>query len=298
MIYNYILEAISVNNQLGTKDLLHDYLASLQENVKALRNAYNSFPVNFDYSNENNQAAYLITYFPHYTAIITRILDLHSEDINTYKFPIQDLYLFGGGQCPELVGYLNFLQLNDPNQSYTIRVVNIDIAADTWAYSRDMNWRSIVPHYMGKNIIPSFNIFKKNIAEPLKLKSSEERVPKIVVFQNCLNEVATLQHKQIIDNFRTIFDALPNESTIIIADLVGYSAVFDLIQEIETDLANLPNFSLIHSVASGITSINSPFAIQPQVIKEHLLIGIHGLIPKRYLRFIYSVIYKTPILYS
>jgi hypothetical protein len=290
-MYDLIINAIKTKNNFSSDDLLASYLQNLQEPVKALRKSYWSYPVSVDYSKEDNQVAYLITYFPHYTGLLLYILAQHHHDIATHTFSQHYLGLFGGGPCPELIGYLSFLQRINPTKISKLEVVNFDIAADTWAYSRDMNMQHIVPQYKGNNVIKNFTVLKMDITS-LWTDVTTNEIPKIAVFQNCLNEPNVSKHPTIIQNFKVLFQALPSKSTIIIIDFANYSEVINLIEKIEKDLTPLQGFRLIRSVKAGHINGLSAFSEPPPMIRDNLLTGKSGLIPRKYITFSYSMIYK------
>ena len=290
-MYDYIINAIKIENNLGTDKLLAAYLQSLQENVKALRRAYWSYPVKADYSKKENQVAYLIAYFPHYAVLLPYVLRKHCHQIETHLYERHSLGLFGGGPCPELTGYLRFLQTASLTENTKLNVVSFDIAADTWGYSRDMNIRHIASQYLGNSFIEKLIVKQIDIAS-IKNVSVEEDTSKIAVFQNCLNESAVGRHSAMSQSIKALFQMLPLKSTLIIIDMANYPKVLTLMKVIENDLKNMQGYKLIQGVKSSITRIVSPFSEPPPIISENLLTRKNGLIPRKYISFAYSIIYK------
>lgn len=296
-MYDHIINAIKIKHDLNSEQLLHPYLQSLQEPVKSLRNAYRNYPVSFDYSKEENQAAYFITYFPHYTELVKYVLVNQCHNIKTHTFERHDLWLFGSGSCPELVGYLRFLQEKKTSLS-KLKIYNIDIAVDTWAYSRDMNLIHIVPQFTGQNSIESFVNKKFDITNLWKV--TMHGIPTITVFQNCFNEPATTKHANLIENIKALYTALPDKSTIIIIiiiDLAEYATVKELMLKIENELCTFSDCKIIRSINDGDIEMRSTFANPPQLITSNLLTGIaynvaNGLIPRTTIKFTYSMVYK------
>lgn len=294
-MHEYILNAIKISQGFATEESFCNYLRSLQEQVKSVRSAYNRSPVRVDYSNKEIQNAYMITYFPHYAAILTEILMRKKDEINTYKFDKQSLWILGGGPCPELLGYLNFLNEIVPEKSIEINLLILDINLHSWEYSRNLNLENIALNYIGNNKIMPF-IALRELDICTKLIPSMTDVPKFIIIQNCLNECSKDNHGIIIENIVRIFKSLPNDSTLIITDL-NMPRVEIIIEKIENAVRNLKGFRLIKSVTKGKSYLSSPFAIYPQIVTENLLTGRgwlfrNGLIPKRDLHFFYSMIYK------
>jgi hypothetical protein len=116
--------------------------------------------------------------------------------------------------------------------------------------------------------------------------------PKIAVFQNCLNEAPVETHAVILQNLKSLFGSMPPKSTLILIDFANYPEVVQLIAKIETHLSTLEGFKLIRSVQMGAIKGTSPFAELPLLLKENLFMGTHGLIPRKYITFTYSVICK------
>ena len=294
-MYDFLINAIRVKHNLNSDQQLCSFLQSLQDPVKSLRKAYSQYPVSFDYSQEKNQAAYFISYFPHYTLLLTRIFIDQHEKIETHTFDKHDLLLFGGGPCPELVGYLRFLQQKKTTKTI-LNVLNFDIAADTWAYSRDMNVNHVIPQYIGLNKIEEIKINKIDFTSPWTVTMSS--VPKIVVFQNCFNEPREDQHSTLIENLEKLYAKLPPKSTIIIVDLANYPAVKDLIEKIENKVKIISGCKILRAIKDGDIELRSLFADPTQIIKENLLTGVaynieNGLIPRTKIKFTYSMIYKN-----
>ncbi|MDI9364150.1 MAG: hypothetical protein QM541_04300 [Flavobacterium sp.] len=269
------------------------YLQNLQEDVKSLRRAFTVYPVQFDYTNNKIQASYLLTYFPHYTELLQVALNKTNSTIATEN--INNLLLFGSGPCPEIIGYLKYLNEHNANNNRTIKASIYDIASTHWQYSRNIVFNNIVPNLKKQSIInqtaKDLRIDNSFTANPIAEKS-------LVVFQNCLNEITEDKHQVVVDNFSKIYTAIPQGSYIVIIDLSEYDSVINLITRIQTTLSSNDTAQIIRNVSEGGLNRQSSYANPIPFIRENLLTGIpfqvqNGLIPKRHIKFTYIIIKKT-----
>jgi hypothetical protein len=289
MLYNFILDAIQKSEKIQSDTDFETFLHDLQPYVQNLRKSYKQYPVLVDYSEKKCQQAYLLTYFPHYTLLLRHVLVKHLAKIETHTVEIHDIWLFGGGPCPEFIGYGSFLR-DMKIKPHLLGVYSFDIAADTWVYSRNLVIQRLISDFKIQ-----IGVKKIDITEMLPLKELlRPLVPTVAVFQNCLNEIKLEKHSVIIKNIKMLFNVLPPQSTIIMIDLDTRDApVKRLIEAIETELASLPDFELLHSIKQPAVTLNSPYSTPPAMLTKHLLIGTDGLIPRKKLNFIYSVIRKV-----
>jgi hypothetical protein len=292
-MYQDILNGLYGVNNITNQQGKVSYLQGLQEDVKSLRRAFTIYPVAFDYTNSNIQASYLLTYFPHYTELLQVALNKTNATIANEN--INRLLLFGSGPCPEIIGYLKYLNQHNANNDRTIQVNIYDIAATHWQYSRNIVFQNIVPTIKRQSTI-NHNANDLRIDTPFgNITLSREKT--IVVFQNCLNEITEQRHQIVIDNFEKLYNALANGSYITIIDLSEYGSVINLITRIQQKLSTLANARIIRNISEGGLNRQSGYADPIPFIRENLLTGIpyqlqNGLIPKRHIKFTYVIIKK------
>jgi len=292
-MYQDLLNGLYNVNNITTQQRKISYLQALQDHVKSLRRAFTVYPVAFDYTNNNIQASYLLTYFPHYTELLQVALNKTNATIANEN--INRLLLFGSGPCPEIVGYLKYLNQHNSNNQRTIHANIYDIAATHWQYSRNIVFQNIIPTLRNQSII-NHSANDLRIDNPFgNVNLAQEKT--IVVFQNCLNEITEQRHQTVIENFAKIYNALVRGSYIIIIDLSEYDSVISLITQIQQRLSNLPNATVIRSISEGGLNRQSGYADPIPFIREHLLTGIpyqvqNGLIPKRHIKFTYVIMKK------
>jgi hypothetical protein len=292
-LYQFILDGLRVlsQTQKNERDFIQ-YLQSLQNEVKDLRQSYRTNSVSVDYSRAEVQAAYLIAYYPQYAEMTRHILEkVNASHHNLFLFEQKHLKvcLFGAGVEPEAIGLVSFLAEYYPKvQSLEITVY--DIFSDTWKIGQNIT----------KNIIPklwqgqfSFSTEQINFCQAGSFISLENALAssQIFIFQNCLNELDNFDSFNL--NIRYLLSQMPSNSLFVMGDLRIYSKigqfqfqVKQLIQELDFDSQVL---CVRHSeILDFITSITLP-----TIILQNLLTSNDGLIPRKKINCNFLSIYKT-----
>lgn len=291
-MYNSILSGLFEKKKITKSTDKAKYLSSLKEQVRGLRNAYNNYPITFDYKNKDVQASYLITYVPHYTELLFTVLNESKSKISDAK--ISDIVCFGSGPCPEIIGYLRYLNQFDKEIERDINITVWDISADDWKWSRDIVYDDVVPQYINNW---NFNRYVGTVDISKKLNITIDKEKQLVVFQNCLNEISPDSHEILKNNIQEIFDEIPSGSYLALIDL-DYSQTLELMTDIE-DIIDL-NFDckIIKSVKSGgikqkTTQKNEPKIITDNLLTDEFFVGTPtGLLPKRNLNYLSALIKK------
>ena len=154
-MYNEILQGVKIKHSLNSDNDVNNHLQNLQNQVKSLRQAFRVFPVRFDYTDIKIQQAYMFAYYPHYTELLEYVLNSAKNNLNN-NFP-SNLLLFGSGPCPEIIGYLKFLNGQNLSKNIDINVSIYDIASTHWEYSRDITFNQIIPNYQNGHTISKWN---------------------------------------------------------------------------------------------------------------------------------------------
>lgn len=292
-MYNQILNGIKFQNNIADDKQLSSYLKSIQSDVKKLRSCYRSTTVSVDYAASNVQDAYMLTYFPHYTHVTHRALNylVHKEKVNSLP---KVLALFGAGPCPEIIGYLDFVNHYMLSMRGDVHADIFDINMDTWGHSHQITFNYLAPDYYGEvslnQWIPrKFDLTKESF-------SFNDNQPRIIIFQNCLNEIKAGNHGAVVNNIVEMCNSLSASSYILIIDLSEYSTANNLISEIEKAVAESDG-ELIRGISEGNLKFRSPFPPN-EFIRKHLLTGIpyelaNGLIPRSTINYNFSIIKKA-----
>jgi hypothetical protein len=271
-------------------------LQSLKPSVKKLRSSYLTKPVYVPYQEYDIQSAYLITYLPHYYNLIYTILNSEGEDIFGNKEVINIGYI-GGGPGSEVYGTIKYILNNCP----FIKQVNItvfDINADTWIYSHKIVLDFLIKDLEGSERIKiNWSAVNFDLTNSDNIDKSGERFNSLnlLIIQNCLNEIAPRDIKQLEINVKNIFLALPGNSFFLMADLT--SGARDVIRNLEqllerTGKINYKKSTLNQEHPIRVRSINPSPSL---LIKQNLLTGEDGLIPRANLIYDYSLLSKEPI---
>jgi len=292
-MYNEILQGVKSKHSLTSENAINNHLQNLQNQVKSLRQAFKVFPVRFDYTDVKIQQAYLFAYYPHYTELLEYALNSANSSLNN-SFPSK-LLLFGSGPCPEIIGYLKFLNGQNQISRMNLKVSIFDIASTHWEYSRDITFNYIVPSYTNVHTISKWRSKNFRINVPLDNVNLSE--PQLVVYQNCLNEIDLSDYDIIKSNFEKLFDNLPSKSIIAIIDFHEYPDVVTLISAIQANISSKSGFVLLRDINSGVINKRSNYRNPPPIIRENLMTGIpfeiqNGLIPRSKVKFTYSLIRK------
>jgi len=168
-----------------------------------------------------------------------------------------------------------------------------DIAIEDWGWSRNIVYNYAVPSYLNgatcRRLIGTFDL-----RNPFNISIDDRK--KLCVFQNCLNEIDPATHNNLIRSISSLFERLPNDSYLALIDL-DYGQVKGLISSVENQLNNNFQCRIIKSIADGTINHRTTQGNEPPAIQQYLLSDTianpTGLLPRRNLKFISSLIKKT-----
>ena len=299
-MYDLILTELYRLNRLQSAAEKAQYLQSLQPVVHFLRDSYRRPFVNVDYRAKKTQAAYMLTYVPQYSQIICIILNELKHALAS-PFNQEDLTasFFGSGPLPELYGLLQFLRANFS----VIRKVTayaFDIYADEWTYSRNITKNHLIPSiWRDHQLELKSKTFDLSQAESVEEYRDIIASSKLIVFQNCLNEVRPSQHSTVLNNFTSLVNSMSSNSILLITDLSNYRSALKLMQEIEGMVVRENSLStLISSISDGRSyDARNIVNTMPLVMRKNLLTGNrqnpNGLIPRISINYRFLAIEKT-----
>lgn len=296
-IYDIIVEGIKTEEGLSDAELI-TRLKQLQPSVKLLRQAYRTYPVHVPYERTDIQAAYLITYFPHYYQLIHKILIEDYPSIFKDKNRVKLVY-FGGGPGPEIYGTLKFIANNRPEVN-TVDVLLFDINALEWKYSHNILQNCLLPSIVKPELNVNFGFNHCDLTSPCIEKSYKDILSgcDLMVFQNCLNEIPVASSGQLRENIQSFYNSLPEGGSLLLSDLTGGAfAVTSLMQNMEKNIGATDTATLLHSIVehSSCESIQSVHHLPSAIIRQYLLDGQDGLIPRKWLKYNYSFLQKSQI---
>ena len=297
-IYDLIVQGIKTQEGLSDEGLIAR-LNQLKPAVRNLRNAYRNYPVHVPYDKTDIQAAYLITYFPHYYQLIYKVL---VEDYPTIfeKLSSVRLVYFGGGPGPEIYGTLKYIVNNRPEVK-AVDVLLFDINALQWNYSHKILQNHLIPDFVKSGLIVSFSFNQCDLTQPFDENHYKSLVSgcNLMVFQNCLNEIPVASVGRLKENIQLLYQLLPHGGSLLLSDLTGGTpAVTSLMQNLEKQLVTAEKVKLHHSIIenSSCETILSVHHTPSVLIRQHLLDGNDGLIPRKWLKYNYSFLEKSQLI--
>ncbi len=290
-MYSYILDGLVKHNQINNVEL---YLQSLQYYVKQLRQSYKVNQVRVDYSDSNIQAAYLLAYYPQYTEMTYKVLcDLNHNYLHPCFVGSRELQacFFCAGPAPETVAWVKYLSSNYSTAKYAV-AHTYDIAANTWSKSREITKNVVASLCPGWEF--TLNGYNLNLCQQNAFPSIRDIIQTSNLFfvQNCLNEFIS-NSEIFINNLDFLITEMPANSIIIRADL-NYKSVVSLMEQIEAYVSISTKSKIIRSYTAGDIHLHSSL-ILPPILKNNLLTGADGLIPRSNINFKYLAIQKLPI---
>lgn len=275
---------------------IEGHLQSLQGSVRLLRKAYYSSPVSVAYSEHNIQSAYLVAYFPHYYQLIYNILNNDTGTAFKDKSTV-NLGFIGGGPGSEVYGTIKFIQ-NNCSWIRKVVVTIFDINAETWRFSHDIVQKDIISQIPGiEKLTIDWRSRKFNLVNDTDIAANKDvlQALNLLVIQNCINEIIPAKHKSLKENVVKLFRSLPAYAYLLISDLT--SSVRPLMKQLESEIdkdgqVNFKVSTLKQSIPSTTISVHH----QPnKIIRENLMTGADGLIPRKNLKYDYVFVSKVPM---
>lgn len=292
-VYHHIVKAIDNLNDEPLE--IREYLQSLKTDVRQLRASYKRPPpVYVNYALQNIQSAYLITYLPHYYQLIYKILLEQDLQIIKSKTDFSAVFI-GGGPGSEAYGTIKYI-LEYCSNIKNISIDILDINANTWDYSHSALTGFLLPELNRYNEVSvkwnchQFNLVGENsIASNTSLFENAD----IVVLQNCINEISYSDYEMLEENILNIFGLVPDFSSLLMVDLTTSvrSKIIDLEQILESHFPDLAK-----TTTSGNRSPSAMISINyrpSQIIRENLLDFTNGLMPRKNLKYDFSLLSKN-----
>lgn len=293
--YSPILNELLLLNCCDTDERLLERLRLSREVVSSLRKAYAKCPCCVDYSDETIRAAYLLAYYPFYIEIVyTELSKIPKESFpQLWKNENLSICIFGGGPCPEIVGFLAFVNEYYPNIK-SAKIYVFDKYAETWSTCLNITCSNVLPSYwkgdLEVRLIPCDLLDCGVINSILAYEAIESS--NFFVMQNWLNDQTGsnkifINHEIIIQNIMGMINTAPDDSLLLFADL-DYPRVRILFREIEKVVQT-------YHVALPVLPVqNNAYEIYPNIqyppLLDELFIGTDGLIKK--IRYYSTVIRK------
>lgn len=293
-IYDSIVAGLNEHKPANLSS--QSYLQSLQPTLRFLRKSYYSYPVSVPYARQDIQASYLVAYLPHYYQLIYSILNNDKGNLFKNKETVK-LGFIGGGPGSEVYGTIKYI-INNCQWVKNIHVTIFDINAATWKFSNDIVLKNLIKEGT-KTQLPNitWNSIQFDITNEADFTTNLQvfKSLDLLTIQNCVNEIATQRIPVLKSIIVKLFQTLPNSAYLLISDLT--SSVRGLMKSIESELesAGGVKFKLSTLNQSGPTSIISVHHFPNKIIRENLMTGGDGLIPRKYLKYDYTLLSREKV---
>lgn len=311
-LYSHLLSVLSNHvwdGEINSPEFAQ-YLQSLQPSVRKLRASYQTpIRVIVNYDDEQIQASYWLAYYPHYVQMTEKILAQLSEKglLDRFHHQIEkqlfqtsgelNLSILAAGAIPEAVAISNYIKTHFPVEDYgTIRghlnIHTFDVGYEEWKTTRLLTSHLLPNYYPSPNfrfITHQVDLLQKESLHGFKdiIKQSH-----LLIFQNCLNELAGEKEDHFVENFYDALNHISFGASVIVSDLQPYLIGQKLIQKLATsairlsDLGIFANFNLNQNVSQ---------ARLPKVVTNNLLTGESGLIPRRRTKYMFLFVEKVTV---
>lgn len=266
-MYQELVNAVKSQKKLGDADF-KKYLVKLQGDVKILREFYQKKTVGpIDYTDDDRQAAYLLTYFPHYYQTSRKVI---SSALAHFGHTVASLspgpfVCFCGGPAPEHYALMCGLQ-DDTSRSAQQESYIVD--HNDWAFARAVVRRvhksTRVP--LGRSVTNwTFDVLcKENLDK--RRRAAVLSNASLITFQNFANEVPAAQMAKLLEVIRHIRSLMKEGAIIVFHELPTYeqgNKIFEALQQI------FPN----NNFPDKYKNILSEYETPPLIISQYLLTG-------------------------
>ncbi len=267
---------------------------SLRQPVAAMRREYAKPVPCVDYRNADLARAYMVAYFPYYVEPLHRLLESLPVSVTGPALGKSriEVCVIGCGPAPEVLGLSTFVAERFPDVRH-IDVSLHDANIDNWKPYIGLSLSHLVKAYwpgrMGTNMVDCSLLRDCRQCESITCHVYR-RTADVHIVQNCLNDVGAYPDVVSRKLMRIMRSAKPG-------------ALFILVNAVSGVAARVMRSLEAYAVASGVgvvcksvrgTTMSAPAGFDlPLILKDHLFTGGDGLIAKRYVRFISSVIVRS-----
>lgn len=289
-IYDAIAKGFIMN--IPSHQGIESFLQGLQKSVKLLRIAYRNNPVYVAYERTDIQAAYLVTYLPHYYQLIYKIFIEEVPDVFKGKKDVH-LSFIGGGPGSEAYGAIKYI-LNNCPETENIEITILDINASTWGYSHNIVSENLIKTVNNGEVQIHWKAITFDLTSETDIKKVKPIIEKsdLLVIQNCLNEIAAINLPSLKINVKTLFDYLPANAYLLMSDMTSVARPTMKVLEKHLVAAFVPKFKKTTLSSPCSQSLISVHHRPSPIIAQNLLVGTDGLIPRKNISYDYSILSK------
>lgn len=294
-MFEGLLRGIFEQNGLDDADTKAQYLRDLQPAARRLRESYHKSKVVTEYSEAKTQEAYLLRYFPFYTRLVERELDvLRERGFGVPEVELLEACLFGCGPGPEVIGLMRSLKKSNAMTTMLIAKM-VDIAAEEWTYAREI-CREFVAKPLWAPGLFEYESITTSLSNGQALSEIDLEGCHIAVVQNCLNELPDNSQERTVQNILGAFNRLQTGAIALVIDIAGYTSTTEKMMEMMVE--NIADFPCLEIISDDDfeKKINCRDLLDkvPPVVTENLLYRSTGVIPDEWS----GLIFKSKINYT
>jgi hypothetical protein len=270
--YDRMLEVLNfINDVEDNEQLQRILLRNTQPHVSKLRYGYRFDATAINYADENQRAAYLLSYYPHYIEgvyhAISRIpIELRNEIFASAK---ARACFLGCGPAAEVLGWLTAINefsdrttkalafLLDEYHWYVGQTITTHLANEYWSKG------TYLPFPISIDLTKRFENWNGIVHRAIQNSH-------LIIMQNCIND-AIGSCDNFLDNMHKIVDYASEDAILIIIDLC-YDTVYERMLVVEESVAGYGLGQVICSVTEGGNKYHSNIET-PRIITDELLIG-------------------------
>jgi len=199
--------------------------------MRALFNGYQTSKVNTSYEPEDVQICYLLRYFAPYSQLLQQVLTpIGGWSLGT--LPTLTVSLLGTGPAPELCGLLKWLGTPARTPLPSVHAHLFD--SGDWTFARAVSLGRVLPAVWSEELsIQSHHLDVScswNDQPDLEAVLSSSN---LIVLQNCLNEIDTTAHTQILQNLRWLSTTMIKDALLVVIDRTRYEPVLEFIRNVK-----------------------------------------------------------------
>lgn len=273
--YEQVVASVRAANDLGPADdeAFKEHLRTLVPSLHALRASYRSGlgTVEASYSRPVTEA-YLLSYYPHYVGVTWHAIRFVRSALLQRGGAFR-LCVFAAGPAPEPVALGRFLAETEAS-ARQLDLSLFDSASADWAWARDVSLERVLPIYW-KGETTLRDVRDIDITGPGVVADASEALAgaDLVVFQNCLNELAAEQG-QCRENAIDMIRALRSGAVLVMADVINYPTARTCMSSVAAAIDGRVNWLQ----DPGARLLLSP-AVCPSILRENFF--LEGEYPRR-----------------
>ena len=280
MAYTDLLSGIFDRNELKNMEAKEQYLSEMRDIASDFWSKYQTQEIIVDYTDTKNQEVYLLRYFPFYTQPVRFVLDeLKGDDVCLPEVELLEACFLGCGPGPEVIGLMWHL-LSSEAVTTMLAAKMVDIAAETWGYSREIIREFVAEHYWQPGLV-EYESFAGSYLDNRDLKKIDVEGSHLAVVQFCLNEISRDAQSEVEDNILELFSRLSPGAIAIVIERDRYPQTRQMLKNMYQKADGIECLKPITAAepTSDVVDNRTMLDGVPSIIKDNLFWDGRGSVP-------------------